>query len=165
MSTQATVLSAVGIGIVCAGAWVAWVAWEASQAKAAGTGATSPPAAQQQRQQQPQVPKPMVASDTRPAPEPQQNPRDTSLMTRLPDGSYIPNLNGVRQPMSWNGQFSPIVRINRTDTGVDWWVHENGLHSTVYMVEGTRRGVPVREAALLKAFPLPARPTYQPPKK
>lgn len=154
MSARATLLSVVAIGILGA---ASWAVWSATQAKAAEPKKIpEPPAA---KKALPQVPTPMVATNTRPAPKPQHNPRDISLMTRLPDGTYVPNLNGVRQPMSWTGQFSPIVSINRTDVGVDWWVHENGLQSTVLILEGTMKGVPVREATLLQAFPMSALPT------
>ena len=89
------------------------------------------------------------------APKRQKDPVDISLMTKLPDGSYIPNLNGVREPGLWTGRpFSPIVGIRRNDQGVDWWVHENGMQSTITYVDGTRNGVPVREVAMQVAFPL-----------
>ncbi len=76
-------------------------------------------------------------------------------MTKLPDGSYIPNLNGVKEPMVWTGaDFSPITGISVTEQGVEWWVHENGIQSTTAMVEGTVNGVTRRQAVLYVARPL-----------
>jgi hypothetical protein len=72
---------------------------------------------------------------------------------RLPDGSgYVPNLNGVTQPMEWTaGRFTPIVGINRTDTGIDWYVHEDGSQSTTVMITTERLGVVGEEGVLVFA--------------
>ena len=147
MSAKATVLFALAIGILGAGVWAGWYA---NQAEAAEPTKMQPPLADEAP---PPIIMPMVTTGDTPPPKPQQNPRDTSLMTKLPDGSYIRNLNGVREPMTWSGPFSPIVGIRRTDIGVDWWVHENGMQSTVIIVAGTINGVPVRQAMLNIAFP------------
>lgn len=155
MATRNTVLSALLLGILGIGAWAFWAA---ERGPIAGSTPPSPPSPAAEKVPAPVV-KPMMAAGDRPAPKAEQNPRDISLMTRLPDGTYVPNLNGVREPLTWNGPFSPIVRIHRTDLGEDWWVHENGMQSTTVMVEGTRNGVPFREAMIKCAFPIRPLPT------
>ncbi len=144
MSPRGTTLSILALLVLGTGAWIAWGASQAG--------------AQAEEQPQPTTdkvePKPMSApvlmqGDALP-PKPQRSPRDISAMTQLPDGTYIRNLNGVRFPLSWQGpSFSPIVGVRRTDKGVDFWVHENGLQSTTWMVEGMRSGVPFREPQVL----------------
>jgi hypothetical protein len=57
----------------------------------------------------------------------------------LPDGTYVPTLNGATDaaplheywgPREW----SPIVAVERNDAGVDWYRHANGSYSTTEMV-------------------------------
>ena len=86
-------------------------------------------------------------------------------MLRLPDGSFIPNLNGVTEPMVWTypGDFSPITAIRASDKGVEWWVHENGMLSTTLVVEGTFSGKPIKTPVLQVA--VPAKPKEQKPIK
>ena len=151
MSSNGTISAILALVGLCAGGVVAW---QLSKA---------PPALAQDQNQVPV--NPPDSGPTRPgwmkgdaaAPKPVQNPRDISLMTKLPDGSYIPNLNGVRVPMTWHSTtgFSPIVGIRRSDLGRDWWVHENGSQSTIFIGEGTRNGIPFREPVLQVANVLP----------
>lgn len=57
----------------------------------------------------------------------------------LPDGTRVQSLNGAvnATPLAdaWpkNVPWSPIVRIERSDVGVDWYVHEDGSRSTTEM--------------------------------
>jgi len=161
MSAKTTVASALLIGILGAGVWAAW---HLSQADAANAAEEPQPATLGTDRDAERVMPTVMTGDALP-PKPQQNPRDISLMTKLPDGSYIPNLNGVREPMTWSGPFSPIVGIRRTDLGVDWWVHENGMQSTVFIAEGTANGVPVRHPMLQIAVPEDIAPAVAAPKR
>ena len=87
-------------------------------------------------------------------------------MTMLPDGTYLPNLNGVKIAVVWKGrEFSPIKGIRANDQGVDWWVHENGMMSTTVIVEGTVDGIVVKQATLQIAWPLRRPKEGQKPKR
>jgi hypothetical protein len=58
---------------------------------------------------------------------------------QLPDGSYVPALNGAEgaPPLQlfWEAgrPWSPIVGVARSDAGVDWYVHADGSRSTTEM--------------------------------
>ncbi|MBL8723626.1 MAG: hypothetical protein JNK49_06235 [Planctomycetes bacterium] len=53
----------------------------------------------------------------------------------MPDGSFVPTLNGVKNPakIAW-GEFpySPVVRIQKDPT-LDWYVHADGTYTTTIM--------------------------------
>ncbi|GDY03590.1 hypothetical protein LBMAG49_29190 [Planctomycetota bacterium] len=71
-----------------------------------------------------------------------QKPADMGSV-RYPDGSKKPALNNVAQEVKLNwgvGPFTPIVRVVDGPGGWQWYVHENGAHSTTAMVE--MNGVP-----------------------
>ena len=65
------------------------------------------------------------------------NPINVSVMTRLPDGSYAPTLNRVMNPppMRWPADraYSKIKGSYVDRQGQEWYLHEDGSHSTVYM--------------------------------
>lgn len=57
---------------------------------------------------------------------------------QLPDGSYVPALNGAvgAAPLArfWgNWPWSPITGTMRSDAGVDWYTHADGSRSTTEM--------------------------------
>ncbi len=109
-----------------------------------------------------------TADKPQPAAQPAAHTAPTALpgMTMLPDGSYIPNLNGVKEAMVWKGEdFSPIKGIQANDQGVEWWVHENGMMSTTVVLEGTVNGVAGRYPALQIARPLRGTKEEQKPKR
>lgn len=57
---------------------------------------------------------------------------DSPLVT-FPDGSTAPALNGVKESIKilWNNRpYSPI-KSTIHDRGLDWYLHEDGSHSTV----------------------------------
>jgi hypothetical protein len=63
-------------------------------------------------------------------------PRDGQLA--LPDDTFVPCLNGARGApdlrLFWGDRpFSPIVSIERTDLGIDWYVHADGSRTTTEM--------------------------------
>ncbi len=89
-----------------------------------------------------------VPFTTRPTTE----PGDPGSMLRLPDGSYVPPLNGIQQPqpMIWkHGSFTAIVATERTSWQglgeLDWYVHQDGARSTTLMtgVDGVRQPVTI----------------------
>jgi hypothetical protein len=59
-------------------------------------------------------------------------------MLRMPDGSFVPPLNGVVNPPAaqWTDPFSPIVGIRRSnDAGaIEWYVHADGTMTTTIML-------------------------------
>lgn len=63
-------------------------------------------------------------------------PADLPRMLQLPDGDFVPALNGVRNPprMEWPNDrpFSPIIGRVRT-TELEWYVHADGTRSTTQM--------------------------------
>ncbi|MCR9247812.1 MAG: hypothetical protein NXI31_22520 [bacterium] len=72
--------------------------------------------------------------------EPIQRPRAATATARLelPDGSHVEPLNGVSGRLSLTGHWgnrpwSPIVGVERSDRGVDWYVHADGTRSTTEM--------------------------------
>ncbi len=175
MSSRATVLSLLALGLLGTGAWTAWRLGQGEPVDAGEQPAEQPteqPAADAGAAvaSKPTLLPVLLKGDVLP-PKPQDSPRDISAMMRLPDGTYIPNLNGVQVPMAWSrAAFSPIVGIRRSDLGVDWWVHENGTLSTTVVSEGIINGVRARQAALQIAVPLdktfptgPGHPPKHPP--
>ena len=56
----------------------------------------------------------------------------------LPDGTFVPMLNDAIGALSlaecWGARpWSPIVRTERSDLGVDWYVHADGTRTTTEM--------------------------------
>lgn len=91
-----------------------------------------------------------VPAPTRTAPK----ARDRRHELELPDGTYVPALNGAIDPEPlasyWgNWPWSPIVGVERSSAGVDWYRHEDGSYSTTEMVRadpGNRTVVMTRVA-------------------
>ncbi len=98
----------------------------------------------------PVVSAPPAAVVAAPAPEPATGelvaaakpataPVDRSRELELPDGTFVPALNGAvgAAPLSryW-GPFpwSPIVGTERSEAGIDWYRHADGSYSTTQMV-------------------------------
>lgn len=75
-----------------------------------------------------------------------------STQLELPDGTFVPTLNGATDaaplarywgPYPW----SPIVGTERSSAGIDWYRHQDGSYSTTQMVWRQDLG---REAALTR---------------
>ncbi len=95
----------------------------------------------------------------REAPAPTRTPPVPAEMIRYPDGTFMPPLNGVKQPalLHWPPEepFSPIVGKQMAGD-VEWYVHADGTQSTTQMVFRSDLG---REVAVTHvARPLPVRP-------
>jgi hypothetical protein len=64
---------------------------------------------------------------------------DADATLLLPDGSRVAALNGARAPQplatAWPASvpFQPIVGIERSPAGIDWYVHADGSRSTTEM--------------------------------
>jgi hypothetical protein len=88
---------------------------------------------------------------------------DASKQLELPDGSFVPALNGAvnAAPLArfWSPHvpWSPIVATERSDAGVDWYRHADGSYSTTQMV--WRQDLGRHEAMTRVAHPGPAAPT------
>ena len=96
-------------------------------------------------------PKPEPAVALRGAPTQKKDLLDPNDQIRLPDGSYVPALNGVATAVSWGKRaFSPIVGRNVTAQGVEWYVHEDGSQSTTIRVTGS--GQAAREVRSMILF-------------
>lgn len=93
---------------------------------------------------------------------PQKPQRQPSTKLELPDGTLVDALNGAVDvpplkdywgPFPW----SPIVGVERSSAGVDWYKHADGSYSTTEMVMRTDLG---RKAAMTRVAhpgPTPAR--------
>lgn len=71
--------------------------------------------------------------------EPQAAPADRSRQLELPDGTFVPTLNGAvdAEPLKnyWGlWPWSPIVGIERSSAGVDWYQHADGSYSKTQML-------------------------------
>jgi hypothetical protein len=90
------------------------------------------PAAPQPSAPAPQQPQPQpVAADV--PKQPEAPPR--TAMLKLPDGTEVAPLNGVKNPadMIWGDRpWSPIVRVDHTT--IDWYVHADGSLTTTLEV-------------------------------
>jgi len=78
-------------------------------------------------------PPPSRSAVTQPSPS---APEEEVQMLKLPDGSEVAPLNGVKQPaaMVWqNPQWSPIVGTEHSN-GIDWYVHADGTRTTTVML-------------------------------
>ena len=54
---------------------------------------------------------------------------------KMPDGSFVPTLNGVQNPapIAWGDvPYSPVVR-KQIDPTLEWYVHADGTYSTTIM--------------------------------
>lgn len=84
---------------------------------------------------------------------------DRSRLLELPDGTSVPTLNGATDaaPLThyWGTQpWSPIVGVERSEAGLDWYRHADGSYSTTQMVWRSDLG---RMAAMTRvAHPGPA---------
>jgi hypothetical protein len=59
-------------------------------------------------------------------------------MLRMPDGSFVPPLNGAVNPPAaqWTDPFSPIVGTRRGNEAgaIEWYVHADGTMTTTIML-------------------------------
>ena len=69
---------------------------------------------------------------------------DVSRSIRMPDGKYLPALNGVLNPpaLTWptGRPYSPVVGTERDTRGDEWYVHADGSKSTMTMIQMNRQG-------------------------
>jgi len=66
------------------------------------------------------------------------DPQARDRQLELPDGTFVPTLNGATGALSlgkcWGARpWSPIERIERSDLGIDWYVHADGTRTTTEM--------------------------------
>lgn len=86
---------------------------------------------------------PAVAAEATPLQQPMAAPAAAApAQMRFPDGSSAPALNGVTESvvLVWNDRPYAKVKEKIVDRGWEWYVHEDGSHSTVKMVD--LNGVP-----------------------
>lgn len=102
-----------------------------------------------------------VLSVDAPVPVAKATVTDRSTWLELPDGTFVPALNGATGALSlrecWGTRpCSPIERVERSDVGVDWYVHQDGTRTTTEMKWRSDLG---RQDALTRiAVPLPEAP-------
>ncbi|MFM1871477.1 MAG: hypothetical protein RL398_899 [Planctomycetota bacterium] len=142
--------------VLAAVAATAWLAWPREGAvvptEQGGGGVVSQP------KQAPNVAAPAVGETAPKAAKPAPVAATTPVL-KFPDGSTAPMLNGVKESVElvWNkGPYSPI-KEKIVDHGLEWYVHEDGSHSTVQMVEVN--GVPAPIGIV--ATPTEALPTFE----
>jgi hypothetical protein len=114
-----------------AGALAVWLVTRARQAPAPST----PPAVEQ----------PAAAPSTKPpapvvAPLPIQTPVEAGIKEEdcivYPDGTRLPPLNGVKKAptLTFDKRLMPFAKVVRKEidpaTGIEWYIHENGVRST-----------------------------------
>lgn len=102
---------------------------------------------------------PAAPVEVRPAPAP--IAKTAEARVEYPDGSCYPLLNGVQQTLRPTFHprmvpFTKVVGIVRDGLGREWYVHENGARSTVYL-DPTGKAVAEVEA------PKPAQPSVDEP--
>lgn len=101
------------------------------------------------------------------APAPAPAATGLAAVATYPDGSTMPLLNGVREPIvvqwSANQPFTPVVETISDERGMLWYRHENGMLSTTCYVFDQVRGesVPISEVA--RPVPKQAQPVLQHP--
>lgn len=87
---------------------------------------------------------------------------DVSRSIRMPDGKYLPALNGVLNPpaLTWptGRPYSPVVGTERDTRGDDWYVHADGSKSTMKMIQMNRQGRISVEPVSYVANPQPTLP-------
>jgi hypothetical protein len=114
-----------------AAAGVAGGAWWAFHSSPPDVEPTPVPPAPAPKEEEPPAPVPVIA-EWKPQPA-EKTPEDRRL--RMPDGSFVPTLNGVVHPAAivWGDlPYSPIVSIQKDPT-VDWYVHADGTKTTTMM--------------------------------
>lgn len=112
-----------------------------------------------------------VATDLRATslggPVPQGQTVDVSRSIRMPDGKYLPALNGVLNPpnLTWpkSRPYSPVVSTERDTKGQEWYVHADGSKSTMTMIDMKRGERVSREAVSYVATPQAALPVRDDP--
>ena len=82
---------------------------------------------------------PVVAGPARlTPPTPVRTPQDRSRMLQLPDGTFVPALNGAIRPppISWPNDkpWSPIVGREIDTLGNEWYVHADGTKTITNML-------------------------------
>lgn len=106
-----------------------------------------------------------AAAAVRSAPDPAASD-DHRHELELPDGTFLPALNGAVAPAPlsryWGAEvpWSPIVGVERSHAGVDWYRHANGSYSTTENV--WRQDLGRFDAMTRVAHPGPAGPATAP---
>lgn len=84
-------------------------------------------------------------------------PTNLKKGVKLPDGSYLPLLNGVKfaQPVqrsTWDGPITPVVGKITDQEGIEYWVHADGSTTTTRFMETTGPdGKPFQNTATIHA--------------
>jgi len=90
---------------------------------------------------------------------------------RFPDGTWLPAVNGARGAGAFPGfsggrPYAPVVEVIRDSTGLLWFKHADGSHSTVQLLEVERQGLPPsREPGWVVGNPTAALPLDLPGKQ
>ena len=126
-------LASLVVALALAGA--GGLAWSLGVFHATESAPAAPPATQPG--EDPAARAPAVAADAAPAQAVAAPAAAASAQLRFPDGSSAPALNGVTESvvLVWNDRPFAKVKEKIVDRGWEWYVHEDGSHSTVKMVE------------------------------
>ncbi len=131
MKTPLTILALAGISVLGLGQL-----WLGTRPTPTSTPGATPAAAVTANVD---APAPLAGSAAPSAPEAPETPEDRSKLLELPDGSFVQTLNGAvdAAPLAtfWGPKpWSPIVGVQRSEAGVEWYEHANGSFSTTQMV-------------------------------
>lgn len=155
MNPRAPQVAAV-LGALTAISWIAWSAWTpAGVGELPAIPSDQPPPARPV--EEPARPAAVVEGE-RPVPV-EGDAAGAQDRLSLPDGSFVPNLNGVPGAMKlrWPAgrPFAPIRRVVRDSFGNEHYLHEDGSQSTTLMVWREDLGRP--DPAVMLSHPRKAR--------
>ena len=88
---------------------------------------------------------PVIATAAVPGNEPASPCEGHAHELALPDGTFVAALNGATDPVPlkefWGaGPWSPIVGVERSSVGVDWYRHADGSYSTTQRIWRSDKG-------------------------
>lgn len=112
------------------------------------------------------VPAPAVAEAVAPAAAPLPPATPPAAQVTFPDGSTLPALNGVTEPivLQWgNRPYSPVVAKIADEQGVEWYRHQDGSWSTTRMVQDRVRGIDVATGQVFNPSPVKPQTPLQAP--
>lgn len=109
---------------------------------------------------------PAAPAQILPAPEPVRDKQRTDGFIGLPDGTYLPSLNGVQAHarLKWQGPFVGVKHKMIDQDGREWYVLNNGDYVTTVIQSGTDHGRPVQRAIMQHIRRAKALPAQDPGK-
>lgn len=134
-----------GIALLAVAALAVAAGFGFSTGKGDGAPSPAPAAAPPEAREAPKPPEPPAAA---PVPSGLAPAVAGDPALKLPDGSSLPLLNGVREPLAleWHGPrpYSPVTgKVYDPQTKTEWYVHEDGSYSTTIVRRDEARNIDV----------------------